>query len=207
MGPTARLPGLGADEWTAEVRDLLGATLGPVARLEGGDEGSGRTEATGDARPLSILTVLAHQPRLLGPFLGWASALALEGALERREHELLALRTAANCRSDFEWGHHADYARAAGMNDEEIARIAEGPDAGWRDADAALLRAADELFRDASIGDSTWEALAANHAAASLVEIPLVVGQYVMLSMVANATGVALEPGHDPLPDPTASSS
>jgi hypothetical protein len=35
---------------------------------------------------------------------------------------------------------------------------------------------------------------------AQLVEIPLVVGHYTMLSMLANASGVPLEPGLPPLP-------
>src|SRR5258707_3855813 len=100
-----RVPGLSRSEWSAEVRELLDATVGPVTSLAGGSDGA-------EPRPLNILTVIARQPRLLGPFLGWASAVALQGVVPRRDHELLALRTAANCRSDFEWGHHAVYGRA-----------------------------------------------------------------------------------------------
>jgi 4-carboxymuconolactone decarboxylase len=177
------------------VRTLLLATLGPVAGLEG--------EAEREPRPLNILAVLAHQPRLLAPFLGWASALALDGVLSRRDHELLALRTAWRCGSDFEWGHHVVYARAAGLEEEEIARVAAGPGApGWSEDDATLLRAADELHDRASVSDATWSALAARYAPPELVEIPLVVGQYTMLSMVANTADVPLEPGHEPLPAP-----
>jgi 4-carboxymuconolactone decarboxylase len=177
------------------VHDLLRATLSPVAQLED------RGEAADEPKPLAILTVLAHAPRLLGPFLGWASALALDGVLPRRDHELLALRTAVNCASEFEWGHHVTYARAVGLSSEEIARVAIGPDApGWSAPDADLLRAADELARGTNIGDETWAALAARYEPGQLVEIALVVGQYTMLSMVANATGVELEPGHEPLP-------
>ena len=112
---SGRVRGLGPVEWSDEVRVLLLPTLGPVAAMEGDAGGSE------ERRPLAVLTVLAHEPRLLGPFLGWASALALEGALPRRDHELLALRAVWNCRSEFEWGHHAAYARAVGIDDEEIA--------------------------------------------------------------------------------------
>ena len=197
MSEVPRVPGLERAQWTDEVRDLLLATLGPVATLEARDA-AGEDER----KPLAILTVLAHAPRLLGPFLGWASALALEGALPRRDHELLALRTAANCNSEFEWGHHVTYARAAGLSDEEIARIAAGPDApGWSAEDATLLRAADQLAAGTTIGDEAWSKLAARYEPGQLVEIPLVVGQYTMLSMVANAMGVELEPGHELLPE------
>ena len=192
---TDRIRGLEPGEWSEEVRALLLPTLGPVAAMEG-DAGSG------ERRPLAVLTVLAHEPSLLGPFLAWASALALEGELPRHDHELLALRAAWNCRSPFEWGHHAVYARAAGIDDGEIARVVAGPDApGWSEHDATLIRAADELHRDATIDDATWAVLAASYEPPALVEISLVVGQYTMLSMLTNACGVELEPGHDPLPD------
>jgi alkylhydroperoxidase family enzyme len=161
----------------------------------------GRAPDTEGRRPLAILTVLAHAPRLLGPFLAWASALALEGALPRRDHEILALRAVWNCRSEFEWGHHVAYARAAGITDDEIRRVPFGPEAGgWSTGDSALLGAADDLHRGSTVGDTTWADLQARYEPAALVEIPLVVGQYTMLSMVANTCGVELEPGHDPLP-------
>jgi len=189
-----RVRGLEPDEWSAEVRAALTPTLAPVAALEGRTGGP-------STRPLPILTVLANQPRVLAPFLAWASALALEGALSRRDHELLALRTAFNCRSDFEWGHHATYARAAGLTEAEIERVAAGPgDPSWSDHDATLLRAADELRNGTTIGEATWTELATGYAAAALVEIPMVVGQYTMLSMLANATGVETEAGYDHLP-------
>jgi 4-carboxymuconolactone decarboxylase len=171
--------------------------VGPVATLEGG---SARDRAR---RPLNILTVIAHQPQLLAPFLGWASALALHGVVPRRDHEVLALRTAVNCRSDFEWGHHVVYGRGVGFSDDDLARIVAGPDVpGWEEHDRRLLQAADELHRDATITDATWTYLEDHYEPDALVELPLIVGQYTMLSMLANAAGVELEAGLEPLPSP-----
>jgi 4-carboxymuconolactone decarboxylase len=153
-----------------------------------------------DHQTPNMLRAIAHHPRLLEPFLGFAATLA-RGELPRRESELLALRAAWNCRSEFEWGHHVLYARAAGLSDVEIAAIAAGPDAAhWSDADRALLRAADELHERHSLGDATWAALASRWSAAQLVEIAFVVGQYTMLSMVAGALAVPLEDGLARLP-------
>jgi alkylhydroperoxidase family enzyme len=189
-----RIAKLQPDQWDEQVRALLVPTLGPVAGLEGRADGE-------EQRPLDILLVLAHDPKVLGPFLAWAATLVFDGALSRRDHELLALRTAANCASDFEWAHHAVYARAAGLGDDEIARVAAGPDApGWGLAEAALLRAADELHVSKTIADVTWERLAEQLTPAALVEVPWVVGQYTMLSMIANATEVGTHPGDDVLP-------
>jgi 4-carboxymuconolactone decarboxylase len=140
-----------------------------------------------DGTPLLTIGVLAHHPPLVAPFVGWAAALALLGALATRDHELLALRTAWLCGSDFEWDEHVGYARAAGLSFDEIERVRAGPDAGWDGRERSLLQAADELHRHQAITDATWSTLAAHHDRAALVEVLYVVGQYTMLSMVANA--------------------
>jgi 4-carboxymuconolactone decarboxylase len=192
-----RVPSLSPSEWGDDVRQLLEATVRPVSTLEA------RSARDVERRPLNILTVIAHQPQLLAPFLGWASTLALPGVVPRRDHEVLALRAAVNCRSDFEWGHHVVYGRAVGFDDKDLARIVAGPDApGWDEHDRRLLRAADELHRDATISDATWVYLEDRYEPGALVEIPLIVGQYTMLSMLANAAGVELEAGLERLPNP-----
>jgi 4-carboxymuconolactone decarboxylase len=178
-----RIPPPAPRELRADVAELLSLTAPP-----------GR-------EPPGTMAVLARQPDLLSPFLGWAAALALNGALPKRDHELLALRVAWNCRSAFEWGEHVEYARAAGLDDGEVARVPGGAGAeGWAAHEAALLRAADELHAGCSIADATWDVLAVHYEMPALVEVPFVIGQYTMLSMVANGLDVEAEPGSDPLP-------
>ena len=144
----------------------------------------------GRAAPGTI-RVLAHRPAMLRTFLAWASVLAREGVLPRRDHELLALRASLNCRSAFEWGEHLEFARRAGLTDAEFAAIADGPAAPiWEPHEAALLRAADELHAEFDLTAETWAVLAAHYDEPQLVEIVYVVGQYTMLSMVANSLRV-----------------
>jgi 4-carboxymuconolactone decarboxylase len=195
---SARLHPLRDDEWTDEVRDLLTPTVASVDAIERQGAAAERAPRT---KPLNILLVLAHNPHLLRPFLPWATAVALDGALDRRHCELLALRAAWNCRSAFEWGHHVDYAQAFGLTDDEIARVPEGPDAeGWTPQQVALLRTADELHATTDVSDETWALLEAAFDPAQLVEIVMTVGQYTMLSMVANTFEVEVEDGLRPLP-------
>ena len=139
--------------------------------------------------------MLGRQPDLLSPFLGWAAALALNGVLPNRAHELLALRAASNCRSEFEWVEHAEYARAAGLTDAEIDAAARPiAEHDWTDAERALLTAADELHMTQTVTDETWARLTAHYDVPALVEILFVVGQYTMLSMFANAAGIDASP-------------
>lgn len=141
--------------------------------------------------PARTMAILARQPDLLSPFLGWAAALAIQGVLPHRAHELLALRAASNCRSEFEWVEHVEYARAAELTDDEIERVARPIEEGdWPEPERALLRAVDELTAGFDITDDTWSRLAHHYDLPALVEIVFVVGQYTMLSMVANAAGL-----------------
>ena len=181
---SARIPVPAVDELRADVAELLPLTA-PTGR-----------------EPARTMAVLARQPDLLSPFLSWAAALALNGVLPKRDHELLALRVAWNCRSAFEWSEHVEFARTAGLTDDEIAAIARGPAAGsWIVHEAALLRVADELQAAYNAADETWDVLAARYDVSQLVEIIFVVGQYTMLSMVANCAGIEPELGLQPLPE------
>ena len=94
----------------------------------------------------------------------------------------------------YEWAQHVAIAGAAGLTDDEIRRVAAGPDAaGWSADDAAVLRAVDELHDDHCIGDATWTTLAARYDTEQLIEIPMLAGHYAMLAGVLNSLGVQPE--------------
>jgi 4-carboxymuconolactone decarboxylase len=170
-----------ASQWSEETQAILDRAIPAAESVDG-------------KGPPNILYTIGHHPTLLPPFLQFTAALALKGILVRRDAEILALRAAWNCRSAFEWGHHAEYGLAHGLSREEILAIADGPDdASWADHDRLLLQTADELHASRTLGDETFAALRAHWNDAEIVEIVFVVGNYTMLSMVANATGVPLE--------------
>ena len=120
-----------------------------------------------------------------------------------RDRELLVLRTAYLSRVDYEWGHHyGTYGPKAGLTQEEMSRLMQGPEAkGWSPFDAALLRAADELHAMRFITEPTWKTLAGRYTDQQLVEVVLTVGNYTLLGMYFNALGVPVEPGHSRVPD------
>ena len=210
-GGEVRLAGLAAADWSDGIHALLDDALRRVSGLVGdgsagngsaGDGSAGDGAAPDASNPLPTLTLIAHQERFLGPFLVWARALALEGALGPRRAELVALRTVWNCASVFEWREHRQYGLAAGMSDAELEAIATGPGApAWNDLERALLQAADELHTRATIGDATWNVLQRHLQPAEIVEVILLAGQYRMLSTLANAAGVDEElHGHEGMP-------
>ncbi|MCA1750047.1 MAG: carboxymuconolactone decarboxylase family protein [Sphingomonadales bacterium] len=142
--------------------------------------------ATG--RILNIFRTLAHAPKALLRFQQWGGyVLSKRNALPEREREIVILRTGYLCRSGYEWAQHEQIGLRAGLTPEEIARIKQGPDAeGWSAADAALLRAADELVGDHFISDATWAALDPLSDKAKM-DVVFTVGQYTQVSMMLNS--------------------
>lgn len=175
-----RIPPLPPDERDERTAELLRGLMG------GGD--------------MNIFTTLARHPKLLKRWSAFGGTLLAGGDLPAREREILILRTGANCRSDYEWGQHVRIGKDAGLTDDEIARIYDGPDAGWDDGDRALIVAADELHRDSRIGDETWAALASRYSDKQLIELLMVVGQYHLVSFALNSLGVQREPGVEGFP-------
>ncbi len=105
--------------------------------------------------------------------------------LSERQRELLIMRTATVRNSSYEWAQHLFTARDAGMDDDEIARIAYGPDAPlWDDLDAALLRAVDELIGDGAISESTWSTLTAELDVQQILDVIFTVGAYTTLAQM-----------------------
>ncbi len=90
---------------------------------------------------------------------------------------------------------------AAGLTEDEVQRVPAGAGAaGWSDMDVALLTAADELHRDARIGDDTWRLLATTWSEVQLIELCMVVGQYHLVAFTLNSLEVQREDGVPPLP-------
>jgi 4-carboxymuconolactone decarboxylase len=170
-----RIPPLPESERDDHARELLAQAGGAAA---------GAT---------NIFTTLVRHPGLFRRWLPFGGKL-LAGKLPARDRELLILRTGWNCRSDYEWAQHVRIARAAGLTDDEIARVRRGPGAeGWSSHDALLLAAADELHHDACLGDTTWAALAEHYDERQLVEVPMLVGHYHLVAFTLNSLGVQVE--------------
>ena len=175
---TPRLQPLPEAEWDDTLRELI-AGLGAS----------------------NIFTTMARHPKLFRDWLQFGGRLLMGGRLPGRDRELLILRTAFVRGAAYEWGHHVGMALGVGLTQDEIDRVAQGPDAaGWAPFDATLLRAADQLIATSTIDEPTWTALAADYDEQQLIEVPMLVGHYTLLSCFLNAIGVEPEDGVPPMP-------
>ncbi len=176
------------------------APLAPDERTEAQRELLARVDVGGPLGEANIFTTLVRAPDVFRRWMAFGGAL-LRGALPARDRELLILRTAINCEAPYEWGQHVRIGRLAGLTDEEIARVAEGPAApGWDADDALLLGVADELHATSRLSDARYDALAARYDEVQLIEVPMLVGQYHLVAMTLNALRVANDDGLAPMP-------
>lgn len=167
-----RIPPLRSEELTDDQRELIG----------------------GDGPQLNIFLTMARHPGLMRKWLPFGGKLLAGGKLTPRDRELIILRTAFRCGARYEWAQHVAIAGVAGVTTDEIRRVASGPEAeGWNDADATLLRAADELVDEHGIGNDTWNALAGRYNTEQLIEITMLAGHYAMLAGMLNSLGVQPE--------------
>lgn len=151
-------------------------------------------------RSLNIFATLAHHPKLLKRWIVFGNHVLAKSTLPARDRELLILRTGWNCRSPYEWGQHVVIARAAGVSDDEIERVAHGGD--WPAREAALLAAADQLHAQQNIDDATYAALAEHYDPQQLLDIVFAVGQYHLVSMALNTFRVERDDGVTGVPIP-----
>ena len=149
----------------------------------------------------NIMATLANYSKLYNRWRVFGNHVLFKSSLPPRDREILILRIGWLCQAEYEWGQHVIIGKRAGLNDEEIIQIIEGPNAnGWKQFDATLIRAVDELYNDSFITDATWQKLGVKYNEHQLIDLVFTVGQYNLVSMVLNTLGIQLEDGIDGFP-------
>jgi alkylhydroperoxidase family enzyme len=173
----------------AELTEEQAAALAPMS--------------TNGRPPLNIFRTLVRAPKALTRFQEWgAYVLSRRNSLPAREREIVILRVGFLCKSGYEFTQHTGIGLREGLTAAEIAAIKQGADApNWSPAEAALIRAADELVKGHFVTDATWAALGRHFDQKQQMDVVFTVGQYTQVSMFLNSFGVQLDPGQTLDPD------
>ena len=178
-----RLAPLPPEAWSDEQKEIL-------APMSAG-KGLGRGV-------INVFATMVRHPKLFKRWAVFASHVMFKSTLDARTREILILRIAHLCRSDYEWGQHVSLGRDAGLSMEEIERIRQGADApGWAQEDIDLLRAVDELHGDSCLSDETWSRLARRYSEEEMLDVIFTVGNYNLLAMALNSCGVPLDKDYE----------
>ena len=172
------------------VDRLTDARIPPLPESEWSDEQRAVVEKYASDNPGNALRTLARVPALADRLFPFMRYIGQDSTLSPRHRSILILRTAWLTQSANLWATHASRAAESGLTAEEIRRVAEGPAEGWNAFEVVLLGLADELFRNASVTDQTWDALSAQYDVYNLVDAVMTVNETTSHAILFNSLGV-----------------
>lgn len=168
----ARVPPLPETEWTDEQRALVQKHAGA------GDAGN-------------ALRTLVRVPALADRVFSVLGYVANESTLSPRHRMLLVLRTAWLTQSANLWASFASGASEAGLTDDDVRRVAAGRlSEEWSELERTLIRLPDELFRNSSVTDRTWDALATEYDLYNMMDAVVTVGEIITRAILFNTLGI-----------------
>lgn len=177
-----RVAPLPADQWDDAVDHALSGFM-PAQRRN--------PEVAGN-----LIATLVRHPKLTRSFLRFNAHLLFGSTLPDRLRELAVLRVAHVTECEYEWEHHVNMGRDAGLSDNVIAGVQRGE--ATDELDGAVLSAVDDLHRDSVVSDATWTALSAHLEEQQLMDLIFTIGCYSALAMAINSFGVEPDSNTDP---------
>jgi alkylhydroperoxidase family enzyme len=146
--------------------------------------------------PLNIFRMMANAETAFRAWLPWGATLLEELALDPLLRELSILRVARlTPHAEYEWVQHVPIAKAVGASDEQVAALErDEPEASCFSDDQRLaLRFTTEVVRDAQASDETLDRLETILSPREIIELMMVIGQYMMVARVMATTRMELD--------------
>jgi alkylhydroperoxidase family enzyme len=155
---------------------------------------------------LNIFRMLANADSAFVPWLRWAGALLSDLELDALLRELAILRVAQlTPHAEYEWVQHVPIAKSVGATDEQVSAIEAGDIAGgsFNQVEQAVLGFTTEVVQDVRAGDEAFAALATLLPPRQIVELLMVIGNYMFVARVMATAELEIdEPAADSLTDP-----
>lgn len=147
--------------------------------------------------------MLAHHPDLVRHLYGLLIMLSTRNKLDSRLRELIIMRIGWTTGSEYEWFQHYRIATSqAGVTPDELLAVRD-----WRKsdrfgpADRAVLAAVDDTREHGKVSDAVWAECEQNlREPAVLIEMVVVIANWIMFSQLLQSLRVPLEAGAAPWP-------
>ena len=178
---------------------LTAPRVPPLPEAEWTDEQRAEIERHApDGEPGNALRTLIRAPGLADRVMPLQRHITNDSTLSPRHRALLILRTAWLTQNASLWATHASRAGESGVTADEIRRVAVGPEDVWSPFEGALVGLADELFRNDSITDETWDTLSAEYDLHHMMDAVVTVTATTAASLLFNSLGIQPDPGATP---------
>jgi alkylhydroperoxidase family enzyme len=157
-----------------------------MARIDYADtsKASERTREILDKnRNANIFRMMSHSPVYFEQYCRLGGAIRSRGELDPIVRELAITRTGILCEAPYEVVAHKRIGKTVGVTDEQNEALADWKNATcFTDLQRAALAFTDEIVTMHRPTDTTFKAIASKLTPASLIELQLSVGFYIMTS-------------------------
>lgn len=157
-----------------------------MARIDYADtsKASERTREILDKnRNANIFRMMSHSPVYFEQYCRLGGAIRSRGELDPIVRELAITRTGILCEAPYEVVAHKRIGKTVGVTDEQNEALADWKNATcFTDLQRAALAFTDEIVTMHRPTDATFKAIASKLTSASLIELQLSVGFYIMTS-------------------------
>ena len=183
------------DDWTDDVDDAFSVLRAHAPGAAAATDQPSRPTA-------NILGIYAWHPEFIRGWMPFSNHLR-HSTLSDRHREMVILRTTWLGYGEYEWAQHVWMSRTSGaLTDAEVGALSVGAESPvWSEADAAVVRAIDEMVEDKHVTDSTWTELALQFDRQQLIDLVFTVGTYDMHCMAFRTLGLQLDEGMTGFPD------
>jgi 4-carboxymuconolactone decarboxylase len=143
--------------------------------------------------PMTVIRVMANAQDAFGAWVGFAGAVLNQTSVSPVLRQISILRVAAmSPGAGYEWDQHEVIARQVGVTDAQIDGARSG--SGLEGDDALVARFTEEVVRDVSPSNETWEQMSRRFSPREIVELLLIIGHYMMIARVIATAQVDPDP-------------
>lgn len=145
-------------------------------------------------RLLNVSKMNMHAPDNMWLALrGYLRSHMFDSTIDPKLKELLILRVAYLCRSDYELFHHISIAENLGVTKAQIEAMRTGEFGDLSPEERALSRFVTEITRDVKPTDATVADFLQHFSAEDFIEIIMLINGYMTTAAIASTTGADIE--------------
>jgi 4-carboxymuconolactone decarboxylase len=152
-------------------------------------------EALERVPPINIFRMMANAETAFRPWLAFGGALLSSLELDARVRELVILHVGRLSGAEYEWVQHVPIALAVGATQEEVDAIERGDVRAFGPREQAVLGFTEEVVRDVRASDAALAAVREHLSPREVVELLLVIGNYMLVARVAETAGIEIDEG------------
>lgn len=149
------------------------------------------------AAQLNLYRALSNSPDMVRAWMSFLWDLRDRCASPRGLRELMILRCAARHSSEYEWAHHVEMARHAGLTEAQIRDVRQPASADCFTESERLALELTDAICDCSVSEELAARVVEHFGPGVYVELSLTAAAYTMVARVLDALGVPLEGRED----------